>query len=398
MELFKAASQWSTRPADERFASLADLFNACKSYADTAREKNVPYSALRVEASEKDVQLVGKAGIPAKLTHWAFGQLSARIGAPASYLRTIPATLAAQNLNYGLAQLGTREPDEQKQASLLFHQNGSLLLRAITSEQYSRIWNWEVAERLLSLQSKGWAPAKPTSHWGSPDVGKCIMCSGSGKSDGPMGDTACQYCKGTGSELPALYASDHDCFIFMMAQNVSIPQPVTSSIGSDLPLYRGMIVENSEVGARALKLTRFLFNAMCGNHIIWGASKIVEVSIRHVGEFARGRFDSVYSAEFRRYAEQGAQEETEALVRARNCYIAGTKEEVLDKLFGMRALSLSRKTLNAGYDAVIPDQDGSPNTVWGMVQGLTRHSQTLPYADSRTEVDKAAGKLLEVEF
>ena len=39
-----------------------------------------------------------------------------------------------------------------------------------------------------------------------------------------------------------------------------------------------------------------------------------------------------------------------------------------------------------------------PRSVWGFVQGMTRHSQTLPYADARTAMDKAAGKVMEMAF
>jgi hypothetical protein len=104
MELFKASAQWANRPADERFEDLQSLYNATKAYADVAKEKDVPFSTIRTEAVDGDVQLVGKANVPAKLTHWAFGQLSRFVGAPADYLRTLPATLATQNLNHGLAQ------------------------------------------------------------------------------------------------------------------------------------------------------------------------------------------------------------------------------------------------------------------------------------------------------
>ena len=31
-----------------------------------------------------------------------------------------------------------------------------------------------------------------------------------------------------------------------------------------------------------------------------------------------------------------------------------------------------------------------PRTVWRMVQGLTAYSQTLPFADERDQVDRAA--------
>jgi len=354
MELFKAHNQWSTRPEDERFTSLQGLYLACKQYADTAKEAERQYSDLRMEAINGDVQMVGKQGLPAKLTHWAFGQLAARIGAPASYLRDLPATLAVQNMNHGLAKITA--DSKEKVAKLLFHSNGSLLLRAITSDHYSRIWNWEVAERLVDL--RGWEPARP--------------------------DIRVQ-----DDRLP-LYASDHDMFAFLRSTDKWIDE------GTDCPLWRGIIVENSEVGASALKLTRFLYREMCGNHIIWGASKVVDMSIRHIGD-ARERWAN-FAVQVRRWSDQSTSDETPLIEKAKHTLIASSKEDVLDTIFGKRSIGLTRKAVAGGYDAVVPEEDGDPNTVWGMIQGLTRYSQTIPYADARTAIDRAAGKLMETDF
>lgn len=381
MELFHANNQWSTRPADERFSSIQELYDATKAYSLTARENKVAVSAIRTEAINGDVQLVGRAGNPAKLTHWSFGQLAQRISAPAGYLRELPATLACQNLNHGLAKYA----DKADTANLLFHSNGSLLLRAFTSDRYERIWNWEVAERLLALESQGWKAAKPTMHWSGGDVSKCISCGGTGN-----GGT-CMYCKGTGNVLPALYASDHDMFAFVVNDSAVIAEP-----GNPSGLRRGVIVQNSEVGASALKLTRFLFRDICCNFIIWGASQVLEIKVRHIGN-ARYRWQG-YEAELRRYLGQSAAQDEAKISAARTVKIGDTKEQVLDRLFGMKSVLLSRKTLEAGYDAALPEQDGNPNTVWGMVNGLTRHSQTRPYADERTAIDTAAGKLMEANF
>ena len=188
MELFKAHEQWKNRPEDERFTSLQDMYTACKAYADQAREKEVSFNDLRVEAVSGDVQLVGKAGIGAKLTNWAFGQLATRVAAPAGYLRELPATLAAQNLNHGLAKL--KEEASDKVAKLLFHVNGSLLLRAVTSDEYARIWNYEVIDRLMGLV--GWEPARP-------DI------------------------RVIDDRLP-LYASDHDMFAFLRAVDKTVEE------------------------------------------------------------------------------------------------------------------------------------------------------------------------------
>lgn len=393
MEIFKASNQWSTRPADERFESLQDLYSATKKYADEAVEKRAEFGDLRVESSAGDVKLVGRQGIPARLTNWAFGQLCQRIGAPASYLRDLPATLAAQNLNHGLAQR-VKKTSAESMANLLFHKNGDWLLRSILTDDYSRIWNWEIAQRLQGLEADfNWTPAKPTTHWGDASVGTCIICQGSGKSvstENPEIEEACKYCKGTGRELPSLYASDHDMFAFLINRELTVEEQ-----GSDGALFKGIIVENSEVGASALKLTRFLGREICGNHIIWGASQVVDLRIRHVG-IARSKWNGYVSA-VRKYAEESVSDIEAKIASSKVKLIAATKEEVLDALFGKRAAhGLSKTTLEAGYEAVRKDQDGDPNTVWGFVQGLTRHSQTLGYADKRTEVDRAAGKILDL--
>ena len=365
MELFKAHKQWSERPNDERFPTLQALYNATREYADLAREKELPFSDLRVEAIDADVQLVGRKGIPAKLTNWVFGQLCSRLGAPASYLRELPATLAAQNLNHGFAHRAGEMIDagNSNRAQLLFHMNGdSLLLRALTSDKYSRIWNFEIAERLLDLESQGWSVAMP-------DI------------------------RSLGDDKPPLYASDHDMFAFLRMPNVVVAENLGNG---NAPIYRGLIAENSEVGASSLKLTRFFYNEMCGNHIIWGASNVVEISVRHVGN-ARERW-STFAVQVARWSNESATDEIRIIESAKSRIIAATKDEVLDALFGKRIPGLTRKVLQAGYDCVVPDQDGNPNTVWGIVQGITRHSQSYPHADTRTAIDRAAGKLLTLNF
>lgn len=355
MELFQANQQWKTRPDDQRFSSLTDLYTQTKAYADTAHEKpGVRVDSLRVEAIDGDVQLVGKGGVPARLTNWSFGQLATRVEAPAAYLRDLPATLAAQNLNHGLSKLAKEKEDGT--ANLLFHANGSLLLRAITSDKYSRIWNYEVAERLLALEAQGWTPA-------TPDIRV-------------QDDT-----------LP-LYASDHDLFAFIMKED-----RVIKEAGNPMGLKRGLIAGNSEVGGGSLWLMRFLYREMCGNHIIWGAEDVSEVRARHVGKVRENLMN--WDIEVKKYLDESPLEQEQKIASAQTRRIAGTKDELLDALFGKRSLGLSRKALEAGYDAVKPEEDGDPLTVWGFAQGLTRYSQTLPYADARTNIDKAAGKLLD---
>lgn len=388
MELFQAHEQWKKRPNDERFETLEELHAECLRYAEESGEKKVPFSDLRVEKVHDDVQLMGKSGVPARLTHWAFGQLCRTVGAPADYLRQLPATLACQNLNYGLTER-MRSTTNRELANLMFHENGGLLLRSIMTDAYARIWNWEITERLLDLKARGWEPAKPDKRFDGGDPAKCQVCDGSGQilsTDGPL--ECCPQCKGTGRAFPALYASDHDMFAMLRNSNLTVAEK-----GSDFAMYKGVIVQNSEVGASSLKLTRFLYREMCGNHIVWGASKVLDLSVRHVGN-ARARWAGYY-AEVKKYADEGTGQLEQKIAASQSRIIAGTKPEVLDAIFGKRINGLTKANIEGGYDAVRPDQDGNPNSVWGFVQGLTRFSQTLKFADARAELDRAAGKLID---
>ena len=42
------------------------------------------------------------ARFPPRLSRYSFGQLASQVGAPAAYLRQLPAALAGINLQYGL--------------------------------------------------------------------------------------------------------------------------------------------------------------------------------------------------------------------------------------------------------------------------------------------------------
>jgi hypothetical protein len=89
--LTRASSEWSARPADERFASLPALHDAVTAHRKAAGIARVPFGSLHAKAVDGEVMLNGRTDTTADLTHWAFGQLAQRAGAPASYLATLPA-------------------------------------------------------------------------------------------------------------------------------------------------------------------------------------------------------------------------------------------------------------------------------------------------------------------
>lgn len=383
--LMSAHKEWATRPDDQRFWDLDSLRAAVYYHRQTARTAEVPYNAMDVRPIGSDgaaLALVGPSGKPAKLTHWAFGQLARNVGAPADYLRNLPADLAATNLKHGLAK---RLPGEK--ASLLLTCDGSLTVRAATTDSYSRIWDVDVVDRLISFTEHGWRvpPARPCRE---DQAGSRIATE--------------EDCRVSTNVKPGdliapagLYASDHDVFIFMVNPERRIQD------GSPEGLSRGFFVSNSEVGAASLKVTTFLYRFTCGNHIVWDASQVNQLRIVHRGD-ADERFRRELYAEVRRYADGAASEDEQRIAKAQAYKLGDDKDSVLDSLFKALRGDVSRKALDASYVSAIGAAERGdaidPNTAWGMAQGITYYSQETPYMDERAKLDKVAGKVLAMAF
>lgn len=372
--LTQAFNQWSSRPADEKFSSLADLHSATtKSRSMAAQTRGVALKSLRVGV--KDVQayadgnetrptpvLIGANGNEAEFSHWAFGQVCRQLEAPAHYLRRLPAELAATNLNHGIQSAYEPEP-----VNLLFtapsmiQQAGPLTLRASTSGKYTRIWNSDVTGRLLRLVDANpqWQPA-PAAF------------------DGSRG----------------LYASDEDMFAFLVDNDRRIFE--TDKNGG---LGRGFFVWNSEVGAASFGITTFFYEYVCGNHRVWGASGVTELRIRHIGNADDRAFMEI-TREVAKYAESSALGDEGKIKRAMVLRLGENKDEVLDKIFSLPRVDIPRKTLEAGYAKAIEHSDwyGDPNTVWGITGGLTEIARDLPNANDRVKLDRAAGKVMQLAF
>lgn len=395
--LYAANYQWANRPDDERFSSLQEMLIATKRYADAATTAKANIGDLRVEADSAtdNLHLVGTTGKYAKMTHYSFGQLARFAKAPADYLRGLAPTLAAQNINYGLKRAG--DGHSENKLSLLFHRNGDLVTRAITSDSYDRVWNWEVIQKIQErLGGTGWRvpPARPAREG---QAGTRVATAADVLPN--QGDFGLRIKEGDLIAPAGLYASDHDMFAFLVNQD----QPIFD--GQKL-LNRGVFIQNSEVGDCSLRFKLFTYDNVCGNHIVWGVGKVTEIAVRHVknAEVKNGKTLQSALAKWNiistEVPDQKVMEAT--IAKARVTEVGATKEEVLEALFGFaktKSLNLlTRSTLDAAYDlAEQTPRYGSPRSVWGMVNGLTEFSQG-GHTDTRTELDTQAGKLMEIAF
>jgi len=386
--LLQANHQWATRPPDERFWSIEDLHRRAEILRSEARISTVGSSDLAIAIREGgDLRLVGKAGVEAKLTNYSFGQLAGLAGAPSTYLATLPADLAARNLNHGLE----RRAEAARALQCLFRLGDVVELRCVTSGSYARIWNRDVTARLRELPEAGWRvpPARvahPNDSQARPATAEDVLedRSGGGGLSINVGDMI----------APAgLYASDRDMFVFMINERNLIED------GRGNRLSRGFFCWNSEVGDRSFGLTMFLYAHVCGNHIIWGAERVREVRIRHVGSANRRAWWEIRAA-LSHAIETPATEDETRIRAAQKFRIAATKEELLDSIFKFRWNSAPRKTLERAYETAerSTDRYGDPRTAWGFANGLTQLSQAATYAEERVRLDRTAGNVLSMAF
>jgi hypothetical protein len=362
--LEQATNQWSNRPADERFNSLEALHAAvCHHKAVAVEAPDTKLNTLRVIGTSRadgatldKPLLVSPNGRAASFTHHSFGQMCRRIGAPATYLRTLPVALVAANMNEGLANVEPRENGEGD--NLLFSQNGDLVLRAALSPSYTRIWNCDVTSRLIRLTESNpdWQPAPEAF-------------------DGSRG----------------LYASDKDMFAFLVDNDRRIFESLPGG-----GLGRGFFVSNSEVGDASFRITTFLYEYICGNHRVWGATGVQELRIPHIGS-ADAKAFSRLTVELKKYSDSSASE-TEAKIQSmRRMELGATKDEVLDAVFN---LGTTRKTANLAFDIAEQHEDryGSPRSVWGFTGGLTEVARDMKNADERVALERQAGKIMQIAF
>lgn len=366
MEIRKANREWMSRPEDERFVSLTALADHCRSAFGASRAKVIQSRDMTIQPIAGDdhgLAVVGPNGAPVIPTHWAFGQLAQRAGAPAGYLRDLPAPLAADCLNFGLA---TREVEDV--GVLLRTGEQGARLHAVTGPGYGRVWNCTIADALVDRFGDG--------------------VTGTFKVPGEFGKSV-EVTKAN----TTLYASDRDMFVFLAdeAHRIEVPDRRDGKVGS---LARGFMVWNSEVGAQTFGVATFLFDYVCANRIIWGASDYKEIRIRHTSNAPSRWIDEVAPA-LERYAESETRSLTDAIQAAQQKRLGtGTRDEREEAVSKFLASRFTRGTAKAIEAAHLSDEGRPIETMWDAVVGATAYARTIPYQDERVKIEREAGRLM----
>lgn len=297
----RVSSEWFSRPDDERYLSLSELYDSVRTRADRATTRVVESKAVRVEARSDDPErlslIVPGEERPIAPTNWSFGQLASLVGAPASYLRTLPAALAGINMQHGLlAHRG-------EQVKLFQTDNGRTELRAVTGPDYGRIFDHELVGAVMRIAGDGVGDTRwkipGTLDWGSMVYNPHVDVS---------------------METTTLYASDRDVFLFLVDDTHPIEAGKLPNGEPDL-YFRGFYCWNSEVGSKTLGIATFYLRAVCMNRNLWGVENFEEINIRH-SKFAANRFAHEAAPALEHFADSSPQGFVQGIKVARERIVA----------------------------------------------------------------------------
>jgi len=367
----RVSSEWFSRPDDERYLSLTDLHASVRRRADQATTRIVESRQVRVEARSEDPEMLTLIApgddTPIAPTNWSFGQLASLVGAPASYLRTLPAALAGINMQHGLlAHRG-------EQVKLLQTDDGRTELRAVTGPDYGRIWDHELVSAVMRIAGNGTGDTR----WKVPGVldwGSMVY--------NPHVDVS--------SETTTLYASDRDVFVFLVDDTHPIEAGKLPNGEPDL-FFRGFYAWNSEVGAKTLGIATFYLRAVCQNRNLWGVENFEEINIRH-SKFAANRFAHEAAPALAHFADSSPRSFVDGIKQARERIVARKDEDREDFL---RKRGFSKAETGKIIASVLAEEGRPPESLYDFVQGITAHARSKTNQDARLEIEGKARKILE---
>jgi hypothetical protein len=367
----RVSSEWFSRPADERFLSLSELFATVRSRAERGHTRTVASAAIKVDACRDNPDrlalILPGSETPVVPTHWSFGQLAALVGAPAAYLRQLPAPLAGMNLQYGLTA------HRAEQVKTLEADNGRVELRAVTGPDYGRIYDHELVEAVQQIAGDGASDTR----WKVPGV----LDWSTGVYNPRVHVTR---------DTTTLYASDRDVFLFLV-DDLNPIEAGRLPDGSPDIFFRGFYCWNSEVGAKTLGMASFYLRAVCQNRNLWGVEDFQEITIRH-SKYAASRFATEARPALTRFANSSPAPFVNSIKAARAQIVARTDE---DRAEFLRKRGFSKSETAKIIETVLAEEGRKPESAFDFVQGITALARRKTHQDARLDLEAQAKKLLD---
>lgn len=361
----RAAYEWWTRPDDERYLSLDDLYRATFVRAHQSRARTIQNDELlaRGAAEAKGALYLEHEDLGTlDLTHWSLGQLATVSHTPAKWIRevaTVPTgpAIAAHAINLGLRHLTARGRVQVMSRTEETPGRKLVELRCIVGPEYGRIYDHEVVRAVQDVNQDG--------RWHVP---------------------AASYAAKSPKRATTLYASDRDVFIFLVDERNPISVTVDGTVRN---LFRGFMVWNSEVGHHKFGFMTFLYDFVCDNRTVWGAREVKEIHVKHTKN-APERFAREVRPLLRAYAEASVVDVEAKLERAARMRLGTSDDEVMAWLRKHDFTGKESERIVATAKA----EEGGARTLWEVVNGGTALARSIPHNDDRVSLERRVSGLL----
>lgn len=289
-----------------------------------------------------------------RLTHYSLAQLAAMAKVPMPVLERLDGDTRAKVMNRCF-------PRNRRYRTALVEGDR---LRCVTSERYERVWDADVYEQVDRwLLPNGFIPAMPTIN--TDDRGTNLL----------------------GNTKPALFRSDRDSFAFFYGDK----QPGNDGFGG---LRKGVLVYNSEVGAKSFGFSTFFFRELCSNFLIWDATGVRARRARHTGAVVGVVRE--FREDLQKVGATLTTRELDAFELARTTRFVpegpSDREQAIRRL--VREFRLPEADATAAADLVHTPENPGEFTVWGVVNGITSAAKALAYAGERADFSVIAGDVL----
>lgn len=366
------SKQWWSRPADQRFVSVAELGKHVRNRR--LRSKEIIIDAGDIEVVDQDMTLrLGDFQVAP--THHTMNQLQ-DLGAnmPIDYLRRLAKEnrpdIAQQAIQHSISKI-----KGSALKALVYTDPSDVeapgILAALTTPDYGRIWDEEIVgtiEYLLHVDPHWKVPGEmnPSTFIHNPYVE-------------------------TTKENTTLYASDRDVFMFLCKDTQPIEIGKTAKGDADL-VFPGFYVYNSEQGNGCAGLATFMLRGVCMNRTLWGVEGFNEVKVRHSKNAPRN-FRDRSSEAVRSLHEANPLNFVHLVKDAKAKTLAKSDEDAKALLLGMR---YTQRDADAMLQISLREEETGLRTAWDFHTAATAMARQLVNQDRRMVVEQSATKFLQM--
>ena len=128
------------------------------------------------------------------------------------------------------------------------------------------------------------------------------------------------------------------------------------------------------------------------NRNLWGVENFQEIKIRHT-KFAPDRFAYEAAPALQSFAHGATHNFLDGVKAAQDATIARTDEDRLE--FLTKRAGLSQRMAKAAAARHVQEEQKPVRAVWDAAQAITALARDIPHQDSRIDLERKAGALLD---